>query len=430
VIALIEVSPAAVTIAKNGSLQFSATAKDAGGISISGVTFTWSSDNPNILSIDSNGLASGLAEGTATVTTSAGGVSGTATVEVTFRLFSSPASYAVGNTPSAVTTGDFNGDGFMDLAVANADDAEISLLNGVGNGLFSVAQTFETGVRPESLVAGRFDNDLFDDLAVASFGDTLRTISIFLGASDGVGPGAGVSMSSGPIAIVAADFNSDGSQDLATANLSSNDLSIMYGGNFQSPVPVSAGGNGPIALLAADLNKDGKPDLAVALGSENKMAVLLSDGVGGFPDPPLPLFDVGESPNSITSGDWDGDGNVDLAVVNSGSADLTLLFGDGAGGFSSQRSVLVGGGRPEFAATGDFDSDGVPDIAVTNSANDTVSVLLNIGGGLFSDPIQQLTGDRPLAVAAGDLNGDGKDDLVVTNAGDNTLSLFLQANPI
>jgi hypothetical protein len=418
-----------VTISKNGSLQFSATAKDTGGTVISGVTFTWASDNPNTLSIDSGGLASGLEEGTATVTASAGGVSGTTTVEVTFRLFSGPAHYPVGNTPSAVTTGDFNGDSFVDLAVANADDAEISLLNGTGNGLFSAAQTFETGVRPESLVAGRFDNNLFDDLAVASFGDTLRTISIFLGASDGIGPGAGVSMSNGPIAIVAADFNSDGSQDLATANLSSHNLSIMYGGNFQSPVPVSAGGNGPIALLAADLNKDGKPDLAVALGSEKKISVLLNDGAGGFPDPPLPLFDVGEGPNSIVSGDWDGDGNVDLAVVNSGSADLTLLFGDGAGRFPSQRSILVGGGRPEFAATGDFDNDGAPDIAVSNSTHDAVSILLNIGGGLFSDPIQQSTGDRPLAISVDDLNGDAKDDLVVTNAGDNTLSLFLQADP-
>lgn len=429
VVTTIEVSPSTATLSRTGSLEFSATARDADGTIISNVTFTWSSDNPNVLSIDSDGFASGLAEGIATITASAGGISGTATVEVTIRLFSGPTSYPVGNTPSAVTTGDFNGDGFVDLAVANADDAKISLLNGTGNGLFSAAQTFETGIRPESLVAGRFDNDLFDDLAVASFGDTLRTISIFLGASDGIGPGAGVSMSSGPIAIVAADFNSDGNQDLATANLSSNDLSIMFGGNFQSPVSVSAGGNGPIALLGADLNKDGKTDLVVALGSENKVAVLLNDGTGGFSDPPLPLFDVGDGPNSVISGDWDGDGKLDLAVVNSGSADLTLLFGDGAGGFSPQAWPLAGGGRPEFAATGDFDDNGSPDIAVSNSANDTLSILLNIGGGLFSDPIQQSTGDRPLAIAVRDLNGDTKDDLAVTHAGENTLSIFFQVDP-
>ena len=432
-IGTIEVSPSTVTIAKNGSRQFSATARDAAGTTISGVTFTWSSDHPDIVSIDSNGLSSGMAEGTATITASAGGVSGAATVQVIFRLFSSTNNYPVGATPLAITTGDFNHDGIVDLAVANSDGNTISLLKGAGSGLFSAAQDFPVGVFPQSLIAGRFNNDLFDDLAVANFGDPLHpaSISIFLGIDAGIGSGTEIPLSgSGPIAMATADFNGGGNQDLATANLSTSNLSLILGngdGTFQSALPFATNGSGPpIALLSADLDNDGRPDLVAVLGSasDNKIAILFNDGAGGFFDPQL--LPVGTGPNSVISGDWNGDGKVDLAVVNSGSADLTVLIGDGIGGFSVQTLPLAGAGRLEFAATGDFNHDTKPDIAVSDSTNKVIFILLNIGGGLFSDPIQQSTGNRPLAIAAKDLNGDGKDDLVVTNAGDNTISVFLQ----
>lgn len=435
-IAAISISPADVTISRTGSRQFSATARDTDGMALSGATFTWSSDNPNIISINASGLASGQAEGTATITASADGIIGTTTVNVTFRLFSGPTNYSVGATPSAVAAGDFNNDGLVDLAVANFEDDSISLLSGAGSGLFSPAQTFSVGLFPQSIVAGRFNSDSFDDLAVSNLGDS--TISIFLGVGTGIGSVTGVSSPGGPIVIVTSDLNSDGKQDLATANISTTDLSLILGkgdGSFQSPSPLSTDGNGSIAILATDVDNSGKPDLVAVSG--DKITVLLDDGSGGFGDPLTIPLGTNASPNAIISADWNGDGNVDLAIVNSSSADLTLLFGDGNGGFSVQTQTISLGGHPEFAAVGDFNQDGKPDIVVTispdivvtNSADNIISILLNAGGGLFSNPVQQSTGGRPLGVVAKDLNGDGKDDIVVTNAEDNTISVFLQAGP-
>ncbi|MBI3804505.1 MAG: VCBS repeat-containing protein [Nitrospirae bacterium] len=438
IIAAIEVSPASVTIAKNSSQQFSAVARDSSGNALSGVTFTWSSDTPTIVSIDANGLASGLAEGSATITATSGGLSKTATIQVTFRLFLSPTSYPVGPSPASISSGDFNDDGIVDLVSTNTDDNTISLLKGTGGGLFSVTQSYSVGIFPQSLTTGRFDPGTFDDLAVANFGDPSHdsSISMFLGIDSGIGSTTEVSLSTnGPIAIVTADFNNDGKQDLATLNLSTVDLSLIFGngdGTFQSPLPVPFSGNGPIALLAVDLNNDTWMDLVVVFGSDNQIAILLNDGSGGFPSQQF-FSTTGTNgvagPNAIVSGDWNGDGNLDLAVVNSDSSQLILFFGDGIGGLSAQPVIIALGGRPEFAATGDFNHDGKPDIAVSNSANKTVSILLNLGGGLFSDPIQHPTGNRPLGVVARDLNGDGRDDLAVTNAGDNTISVFLQTNP-
>lgn len=432
-VAAVEVSPSSVTIAKNSSQQFSALARDANGNPVPGVTFTWSSDNPNIASVDANGLVLGMAEGSATITASTGGLSRAATIQVTFRIFTSPTLYPLGAAPTAVAAGDFNHDGFIDLAIANADGNSLSLLKGASSGVFSAAQTFPVGLFPQSLVKGRFDNNLYDDLAVANVGNS--TISIFAGVPEGLGPISDVP-TTGPISIVAADFNGDNLLDLATASTFTPDLSILLGnglGGFSSSPPISTEqqqNTSNISLLAPDLDRNGKPDLVAVVsssGNTGKIVVLVNNGNGGFMDPLS--FPVGGSPNNIVSGDWNADGIVDVAVVNSGSANLTLLFGNGTGGFSVETRTITLGGRPEFAAVGDFNRDGKPDIAVSNSANDIVSILLNAGSGLFAGPIQYPTGKRPLGLIATDLNGDGKDDLAVTNSDDNTLSVFFQVNP-
>jgi hypothetical protein len=133
------------------------------------------------------------------------------------------------------------------------------------------------------------------------------------------------------------------------------------------------------------------------------------------------------NPSGITSGDWDGDGKIDLAVVNSGSHSLTLLFGDGTGAFPAVQSAsLPEGGSPRYVVTGDFNGDTYPDLAVSNRDNHTVSILLNNHDGTFSAPIVRSVGQGPLAMAVGRLNGDNLDDLAVVNSRDNTISVFLQ----
>lgn len=431
-IASIVVTPASPTIAKGGSQQFSASARDSTGSAIPGISFTWSSSNETVARVDSNGLTQGLAEGTAIISAAANGISGATSVEVTFRIFQEPVSYPVGQTPQSAAIGDFDGDGFKDLAVANAGDNNLTILKGSSNGALSQPNNpLPTGAFPSAVASGRFSGSPYDDLAVANLGDD--SISTFIGGPSGPGPGQGTALpGSGPTSIAIANFtqDNDSNNDIAVADVISGAITIIKGngdGTFQ-PHEERVVQGAPIALLAADLNGDARNDLAVLLAS-GQVSILLGVGDGTFlpsaTDLPV-TFPVGQHPLAIASGDWNGDGKIDLAVVNSGSHDLTLLLGDGTGAFTSQTIPLPGGGSPNYVVSGDFDGNNKPDLAVSDEANNTVSILLNNGDGTFGSPISFPTGKGPFAMAVGRLNSDNLDDLVVVNSGDGTVSVFLQ----
>jgi len=130
---------------------------------------------------------------------------------------------------------------------------------------------------------------------------------------------------------------------------------------------------------------------------------------------------VRNEPSSITAGDWDGDGDLDLAVVNSFTDNVTVFLNDSGGGFSEAAGSPVRvGSNPISVTAGDWDGDGHLDLAVVNSFTDNVTVLLNDGGGGFSEavgsPIGVALGARPVSVTAGDWDGDGDLDLTVVNS--------------
>jgi predicted nucleotidyltransferase len=130
---------------------------------------------------------------------------------------------------------------------------------------------------------------------------------------------------------------------------------------------------------------------------------------------------VRDEPSSVTAGDWDRDGDLDLAVVNSFTDNVTVLLNDGSGGFSEAAGSPVRvGSDPVLVTAGDWDGDGDLDLAVVNSLTDNVTVLLNDGSGGFSEavgsPIGIGLGARPVSVTAGDWDGDGDLDLAVVNS--------------
>ena len=100
-----------------------------------------------------------------------------------------------------------------------------------------------------------------------------------------------------------------------------------------------------------------------------------------------PTFDVaGNTPQSVAVGDFNGDGSQDLATANAGSANVSVLLGNGAGGFAPPTSFNAGA-QPRSVAVGDFNGDGMLDLVAANENSANVSVLLGNGLGGFATPL-------------------------------------------
>ena len=217
-----------------------------------------------------------------------------------------------------------------------------------------------------------------------------------------------------PVSVAVGDFNGDGKQDLATANFGPPwDVSILLGdgtGNFSPASNYFGVGQFPNSVAVGDFNGDGKQDLAV--GSINGVSILLGDGAGHFS---ANTNFGGLYLGAVAVGDFNGDGKQDLAAANAGSDNVSILLGDGTGNFGAPTNVAVGD-SPHSVAVGDFNGDGKQDLAVANDTfSGTVSILLGDGTGNFSAATNFTAGTYPRSVAVGDFNGDGKQDLAVAN---------------
>jgi hypothetical protein len=177
-----------------------------------------------------------------------------------------------------------------------------------------------------------------------------------------------------------------------------------------------------------DFNHDGSPDLAVANAGVNDVSVLLGNGSGGFGS--VANFSVGLDPGSVAVGDFNHDGNLDLAVGNFVSGTVSVLLGNGSGGFSTPTNLSVGT-FVAAVAIGDFNRDGNLDLAVTNGGinSSVVSVLLGNGNGGFGSATNFPLGSGGGSLAVGDLNHDGGLDLAVANISLNSVSVLLNQTP-
>ncbi len=171
-------------------------------------------------------------------------------------------------------------------------------------------------------------------------------------------------------------------------------------------------------VVVDDFNLDGNPDIAVTgvTGSSGAVAVLLGDGCGRFSVAGT-FLSGGCLPYEGAAADFNGDGNVDLAVTNWSSGSIGVLSGDGIGGFSAPTTFSSGGSIPMKIVAGDLNMDGRPDLVVANSDSSTVGILLSKEGGAFeSTSTYSLGGDVPYDVKLGDFNADGKLDLLVAHS--------------
>ena len=189
-----------------------------------------------------------------------------------------------------------------------------------------------------------------------------------------------------------------------------------------SPITTGPGAN---YVVVGDFNNDGKVDLAVVNTSAGNVTVLLGLGTGGFASPVN--YNVGSLPFDAAVGDFNKDGFQDLAVTNSGDNTVSILLNNGNGSFATALPFVTGvaGGTPEGVTVGDFNGDGIQDLAVANPGSNQVSILIGNGNGSFQAPLTATSGAAPSAVVTADLNGDGFLDLVTTNNNDDTITVLL-----
>jgi Bacterial Ig-like domain (group 3)/FG-GAP-like repeat/FG-GAP repeat len=343
--------------------------------------------------------------------------------------------FATGNNPASVVVGDFNGDGKADLAIANFADNTVTVLLGNGSGGFTAAtgSPFAVGTHPASIAMADFNGDGKTDLATANSSE--GTVTVLLGNGSGgfsAASGSPFTVGGNPRSVTVADFNGDGKADLATANFGSGNVTVLLGngaGGFTaaSGSPFAAGTN-PFSIAVGDFNRDGHADLAVDNQGSNNVTVLLGTGTGGFTAAIGSPFAVGNHPNSVVVGDFNGDGKADLAVANFTDNTVTVLLGNGSGGFTAASgSPFAVDVHPYSIAVGDFNGDGKPDLAVANSGATDVTVLLGNGSGGFTAESGSpfVAGGNPTSVAVGDFNGDGRADLAVANLATNNISVLL-----
>ncbi len=189
-------------------------------------------------------------------------------------------------------------------------------------------------------------------------------------------------------------------------------------------------GKGPGSIAIADVNHDGKPDIIVANTADETISVLLGDGKAHFTPAPGSPFPCGKGPNDIAVADMNGDGNSDLVIANTGTPYLTVLLGDGKGGFKpSPRSPFATTSYPHVhgVAVADFMGDGKL-AAVTDSwGHDQILLIPSDGKGNLILPGKSFpTGKRPYErLRSADFNRDGKTDVVTTDLDINAATILL-----
>ncbi len=375
----------------------------------------------------------------------------------------------VGNGPLAVAVADFNGDGRPDIAAVNSNSSSVTSLRNNGARSFTFMGNHSVGTSPRSIALGDFNQDNKVDVVVANYNS--NSVSVLPGNGDATfGPAISTAASGSnpefrsPLGVAVGDFNQDGVPDVATANFLGNSITLLEGlGNGRFNIgAVSAAGSGLTSLLGADLdgdgrqdlvatvtadsrvsvlrgtskgiggavlhaaqtnagatatalgttvadiNRDGKPDLLVANRAARNMSLLLGDGTGGFTL--MTPVNVGTNPTDLAVADVNRDGNLDVLVSNSATNNLSILVGDGNGGFTASTHPSVG--SPKGIVTLDLNGDGALDLAVAGSQ---VHYYINNGTGGFGSTNNASPGGTPLGIVTADFNGDGRPDVATTN---------------
>ena len=348
-------------------------------------------------------------------------------LEARWLLSGNPISFAPAqlydHAASMIATADLNHDGHVDVVAVNPARDTIDVFLNRGDGTLSTPpiQYFQNDARWVAIAD--FNGDGIPDLAVTSPNNNIdgrNEIHFYYGVGNGAFSTPPVTVFTGrpAIQVNAADVNGDGLPDLILTNHSRISVMINLGaGKFAPAVFYPAGPDVARSVVVGDFNKDGAPDVAVVRNDRRVEVLLGQKDAQGIPTgafgPPVVVSQTSVEPTYGVAGDFNGDGNLDIAVVNSEFrvAPITVLLGNGDGTFQPKRS-LFGGNFVEAIASADLNGDGIPDL-MTSSFTSNMRVYAGNGDGTFGPEASYIGGRFGEFMTTADLNGDGLPDVIV-----------------
>ena len=338
--------------------------------------------------------------------------------------------------PFQIVSGDFNKDGNLDLAFSDKVIPQVFVVLGDGNGAFGPEVGFTTLGPASSLVTGEFNDDGNLDLATAV--PSRNSIVVLFGAGNGnfslpTELHAGPSPFQAPLGVAAGDFDRDGTQDLMSIAVGSNVISFIKSNGNGTFGPYTFAGvvrDDPLMIIKGDFNLDGNLDIATANFDFFGITVRLGTGTGTITS----SFELPTNPAiALTTGDFDQDTFPDLAFLHRFPAvpgTVSLVLGHGDGTFGPGTSDRSTGLDPRAILTEDFNLDGDLDLAVANFLSNSISILPGTDDVFQIGPAQDFSFfANPVALAAGDFNNDCRPDLAVLTAGNGALSILLNTTP-
>jgi len=375
---------------------------------------------------------------------------------VSTKSFGAKVDITANRRPWRPALADMDGDSKPDLVVINDSDNTVSVFRNIStpgsfsNSTFSAPVDFATGTSPWAMDIADIDGDGKLDIIVANTGG--GTISILRNTSSTGSITAGsfetkVDITSGGDVydVTVADLDVDGKPDIVVAtwwtvtvfrNTSSGD-SIGMAAKIDFNVS-----NGAVGVVVGDIDGNGKPEVAATQYVGNTVLVYQNVSTpGSFTGSSLssPVsFAVGSYPRILTIGDLDGDDKLDLAVPNENAGTVSVLrntssTGSITSGSFASKVDFAAGGTARSASINDLDGDGKPELMVVNSTGNSISVLRNTstsGSILFDSKFDLATGVAPWSAAIGDIDGDGRTDMAISNTTSKTVSLFKNLNGV
>ncbi|CAF2417401.1 unnamed protein product [Rotaria sp. Silwood2] len=337
--------------------------------------------------------------------------------------------------PISVAVGDVNNDNRLDVVITDYASNNVGVLLGHGDGTFLDATTYSVGIfsGPAAVCLVDLNNDNHLDLVVSTIDGGF--ISVFLGYGNGAFQEIATYSTSSTSAlyyVAIADFNNDHQHDFVVTDAVNDEIIIFYGygnGSFQLARRYSTGfGSKPYAITTVQLQNKTQRDIVVTLWGTGNIGIFTEYAAAEFSNRKTYSTGSAPQPYSITVGNFNDDSYVDIAIVNSGTDNLDILFNSGNGTFVTQITYPIGADlSPRFVIAYDVNKDNYLDIVIVNSNNNSISALAGHGNGTFDIPRVYSTGEDsyPLAVAFDDVNNDNLSDAIIANAGTDSIGVLL-----